>query len=80
MIGPPPLPLGVDGTAHAKRIACWSLELDTLPLAERMYLTVLMMFYISNSCYFDLSAFTVEEMRACQNITNVPEMAIPLVV
>jgi len=39
-----------------------------------------MMFYIRNCCYFDLSASTVAEMRACQDITIVANMAIPLVV
>ena len=38
-----------------------------------------MMFYIGNCSYFDLSARTVEEMRAYGDVTIVPDMAIPLV-
>jgi len=74
-----PLPSAVDGTAHAERIGGWSLKLDTLPLADSVYLTVVIMFYIANCCYFNLCAHTVEEMRAGQDITIVPNMAIPLV-
>jgi len=78
VVGAPPLPLAVDGTAHAERIGGWSLELDTLPLGDSVYLTVEMMFYICNCCYIDLSVRTVEDMRACRDITIVPDMAIPL--
>ena len=73
------MPVAVDGTAHAERIGSWSLELDTLPLADSVYLTVEMMFYIGNCCYFDLAARTVKEMRACGDITILPDMAILLV-
>jgi len=79
VVGPPPLSSAVDWTAHAERIGAWSLELDTLPLADSVYLTVKIMFYISNCCYFDLSVRTVEEMRACRDVTIVPNIAIPLV-
>jgi len=71
IVSVPRLPSALDGTAHAKRIAGWSLVLDTLPLAECVYLTVEMIFYISNSCYFNL---------ACLDITIVSCMPIPLVV
>ena len=78
VVGAPPWPLAVDGTAHAKRIGGWSLELDTLPLADTLYPTGEMMFYIGNYCYFDLSMRTVQEMRACLDVSIVPDMAIPL--
>jgi len=78
IVSAPPLPTAVDGIAHAEPIGGLRLELDTLPLAVRVYLTVEMMFFIGNCCYFALSVHTVEEMRACRDITIMPDMAIPL--
>jgi len=80
VVGAPPLPSAVDGTAMVERIAGWSLKLDTIPLADRVYQTVEMMFYIGNSCYLNLSVHTVKEIRACRDISIVPNMAIPHVV
>jgi len=64
VVGARPLPSAVDGTAHVERIGSRSLELDTLHLADSMYLMVEMMFYIGNCCYFNRSARTVEAMMA----------------
>ena len=80
VVGGHPLPSAADGSAYAERIRGWSLGLDTLPLAHSVYLTVGMMFYIGNPSYFDLTARTVEEIKACRAVTIVPDMAIPLVV
>jgi len=49
-------------------------------VADRVYSMIEMMFYIANSCYFDLSVQAVEGMMACWVFTILSHMAILLVV
>ena len=78
-LGAPPLPSASEGTPQAARIAGWSFELDTLPFSESAFQAVDMLCYKGNCCIHDLLARTVAEMLACRDVTNVCDLAIPLV-
>ena len=78
-LGAPPLPSASEGTPQAARIAGWSFKLDILPLSESAFHVVDMLFYIGNCCIHNLLASTVAELRCCQDVTIICDLAIPLV-
>ena len=80
VLATPPLPISPEGSPHAARIDGWSLELDTLALAESAFQTVDMLFYLGNCCIHDLFAGTICEMYGCPDVTIVSDLEIPLVV